>query len=154
MPAVFSSFNCQLTIDRPRAIAHDCQPDVENGITGRPVVVPPNQARGSCSGDSPLLTAKPRQHKDGPRVSGQKPDLTTRDEIERCHYKQRRRHLPDYQGSWLPCKALCETHRNKSSWIDCEEQAELAAINKDALRSLSIATMCIAEVPKTVSTVF
>src|SRR5258708_7708297 len=117
---------------------------VENGITSRPVDVPPNQARGSCSCDSPLLTAKPRQHKDGPRVSGQEPDLLTRDEIERCYYKQRRRHLARYQGSWLPCKALCEPHRNKSAWIDCEEQVELATINKDALRSLFIATMCIA----------
>ena len=127
---------------------------MENRITIRPVDVPPSQTRGRRSIDSPFFTAKPRQHKDGPRVNGQEPDLVTRDEIERCYYEQRRHHLTGYQGSWLPREALCETHRNKSGWIKCEEQAELAAINKDALRSLPIATTFIAEVPKRESTVF
>ena len=63
-------------------------------------------------------------------VSGQEPALVTPDEIERCYYEQGRHHLAGYQGSWLPRKALCKTHRNKSAWIDCEEQAELARSTK------------------------
>ena len=100
---------------------------MKNGIISRPVHVPPNQVRGNRSSDSPFFTAKPCQHKNGRRVKGCEPNPVIRDEIECCYNEQRRRHLGDDQRPWLTRKFLCETHLNKSAWIDSLEQAELAA---------------------------
>ena len=103
----------------------------------------------------PFFTAKPRQHKDRHRVKGCERDLVIRDEIEGCYYEQRRRDLGDDQGSWLSSKILFEIHLNKSAWGRSVEQADLRRINKDAyVRSLSMARLFIAEVPKTVSRLF
>ena len=74
--------------------------------------------------------------------------MPLRDEIECCYNEQSRRHLGDDQGPWLPPKILYETHRNKSALGESVEQADLPRINKSALRSVSIARVFIAEVPK------
>ena len=47
--------------------------------------------------------------------------------IEHCNHEQHRRHLAGDQSPWLTRKFLCETHRNKSAWINSLEQAEVAA---------------------------
>src|SRR5262249_22052917 len=108
---------------------------VENGITSRPVDVPPNQARGNRSSDSPFPAAKPSQPKDGHRVKQSEPDRVIRDEIDCRYNEQRRRHLGDDQGRWLSRKVLCEIHLNKFAWCGFVEQADLPRVDKDGGRS-------------------
>jgi hypothetical protein len=53
----------------------------------------------------------------------------------------------------LPCKGLCETHRNNFAWIKSRGGAPRGS-TENASGSLSIATIFIAKVPKTMSRVF